>query len=279
MPQVKIVTDSTMDLTNEEIEKYNLTIVPLNSIIDGQTYTDGVDISRIEFLDNMLESPTLPKSSQPAIGAFIDTYEKLTEDGSSVLSIHLTESFSGTVHTAMQASKMVDGDVTAIDSLYVARAGSFQVLEAARLAEEGLTVPEIIEKLNEVREKTELFVSVVNLENIIKGGRISHFMGGLSNFLKIKINFQFINGKLTIMNKVRGTKAVHKHYLALIEEYKNKKVTQIGFTHAGLSSYSENILEELKLQFPNADIQSFYASSPIMVHAGHEAFSVQFLVE
>lgn len=279
MGKVKIVTDSTMDLTKEEIEKYNLTIVPLNSIIDGHTYTDGVDISREEFLSKMLSSPTLPKSSQPAIGSFIETYEKLTEDGSDVLSIHLTESFSGTVLTAIQASDMVLGNVTSIDSLYVARAGAFQVLEAASLAEQGFTVEEIIEKLNDVREKTELFVSIVKLENIIKGGRISHFMGGLSNFLHIKINFQFVNGKLTIMNKVRGNKAVNKHYFKLIEEYKGKNVTQIGFTHDGLSSYSEQVLEELKIQFPNADIKSFYASSPIMVHAGHEAFSVQFLVE
>lgn len=140
-----------------------------------------------------------------------------------------------------------------------------------------MTLPEIVEALNDTKEKSELYVSVVNLENIIKGGRISHFMGGISNLLNIKINFQFIDGKLTIMNKVRGNKASTKHYFDIIDSYKDKNVTEIGFTHAGISKYSQQVLDKLKETFPNAEIKSFYASSPIMVHAGKDAFSIQFL--
>lgn len=279
MTKVKIVTDSTMDLTEDEIKKYNLNIIPLNSVINGVSYIDGVDISRTKFLERMNMSKDLPQSSQPAIGSFVELYEELTSDGSEVLSIHLTESFSGTVLTAQQASEMVEGKVTVIDSKYVARAGAFQVLESARLAEKGLSVSEILVDLDKVRENTELYVSVVNLENIIKGGRISHFMGGLSNLLNIKINFQFIDGKLTIMNKVRGNKAVTKHYLDIIEEYKDKDVVEIGFTHAGKSKHSQKVLDTLVLKFPKAEVNAFYASSPIMVHAGKDAFSVQFLVK
>lgn len=279
MGNIKIVTDSTTDLTEQEIEKYNITVVPLNSLIEGQSYIDGVTISRPEFLVKMLGSKELPKSSQPALGLFVETYEKLTEDGSEVLSIHLTESFSGTVNTAIQASEMVVGNVTAIDSKYVARSAAFQVLEAAKLAEKGLSLDEILKELEVIREKTELFVSVVHLENIIKGGRISHFMGGISTLLNLKLNFQFIEGKLTVLNKVRGSKAVVKHYSEVINSYKDKNVKAIGFTHDGLSVHGIKVLNELKETFPNAELEVFYASSPIMVHAGKDAFSVQFLVD
>ncbi len=82
MTKFKIVTDSTVELSNEEIKQYGITVVPLSSMIANILYYDGVTITKAEFLEKMKKSHELPKSSQPAMGTFLDTYNELTADGS-----------------------------------------------------------------------------------------------------------------------------------------------------------------------------------------------------
>ena len=80
--KLKVVTDSTVELTNEEITRYGITIVPLSSMINNVTYHDDIELSNEEFLLKMKQSPELPKSSQPPVGKFLDAYNQLTSDGS-----------------------------------------------------------------------------------------------------------------------------------------------------------------------------------------------------
>ena len=96
MREVKIVTDSTVDLSNEEIEKYGIRVVPLSISIEGETYLDRVDLTPEAFMKKMKESKELPKSSQPPAGEFAKLYDELGSDGSKVISIHMTGGMSGT---------------------------------------------------------------------------------------------------------------------------------------------------------------------------------------
>ena len=100
------MTDSSVQLTTEEIEKYDITVVPLSISINGKTYIDGVDISRRDFVEKMNESVELPKTSQPPIGRFVDTINNLTADGSEIIGIFLAKSLSGTIDAARQAAEI-----------------------------------------------------------------------------------------------------------------------------------------------------------------------------
>ena len=117
---IHIVTDSTCDLSKEEIEKYQLHVVPLTIQIDGETYVDGVDIEPQSFSEKMANAKELPKSSQPAPGKFKELYDELGKNGDQIISIHMTGGMSGTVESARQAAQMSDADVTVIDSRYIA---------------------------------------------------------------------------------------------------------------------------------------------------------------
>ncbi|MER1685935.1 DegV family EDD domain-containing protein, partial [Enterobacter hormaechei] len=99
MANIKIVTDSSVQLTPEEISQHNITVVPLTNMIDNTVYIDGETMTREDFMDEMEAAQNLPKNSQPAIGTFTDVFDKLTADGSQVLSIHMTETISGTVNS------------------------------------------------------------------------------------------------------------------------------------------------------------------------------------
>ena len=107
MAKIKVVTDSSVQLTPEEIDKYDITVVPLTITIDGQTYTDGIDISREEFVKKMDESEELPKTSQPSIGILEKVFKELTADGSQVVGIFLARSLSGTIEAARQAADII----------------------------------------------------------------------------------------------------------------------------------------------------------------------------
>lgn len=279
--KLKIVTDSTVELTDEEVARYGIQIIPLSSMIDNVIYHDDIEITNEEFLQKMKQSPELPKSSQPPVGKFLTTYNALTADGSEVLSIHVTESLSGTVHSAHQAAALADGKVTVIDSQFCARAMAFQVLAAAEFANLASSIEEMLAHLENIKARTVLYISIANLENMIKGGRIGKTMGKLTSLMDIKATLQMTDGKLHSDSKGRGTKSIVKRYKEICQTLHDapKKVSAIGFTHVGMSDYSTTILEMLKTTFPHVEPMVSYASPSVMTHAGPEAISVQFLLE
>lgn len=126
MSQIHIVTDSTCDLTDAEIQEHGIHVVPLTVQIDEKMYTDRVNLQPDTFIKLLKTAKELPKSSQPSPGAFKELYDELGKDGSRIISIHMTGSMSGTYQSANQASQMSNSDVTVIDSRYIAFGLAFQ---------------------------------------------------------------------------------------------------------------------------------------------------------
>lgn len=281
MGTFKVLTDSTVHLTQEEIDTYGITIVPLSTILNGEVHEDGSDEGKALFLEKMKNSEELPKSSQPSIGRYMDLYNELTEDGNEVLAILVTHTLSGTVECARQAAELADGKITVIDSEFCARAMAFQVLEAARCAEEGLSVEETLTRIEATRSKTILYISIVDLTNMIKGGRIGKTLGAVSQLLNLKVNLSMINGALEADSKGRGRKSIIKRYEKIIQDMKQAKVEilEVGITHDGLSEYSEKIIQMLREALPHARFETAYASGSVMTHAGTDAVSFQFLTK
>lgn len=149
---IKIVTDSTITVEPELIEKYGITIVPLAILIDGVLYQD-TDLSAAQFMSKMKVSKNLPKTSQPPVGVFSEVYDQLAEDGSQIISIHLTKALSGTVEAARQGAMLSNADVTVIDSDFIDQGLKFQVIEAAKLAAEGATKEEILAAIEKTKKK------------------------------------------------------------------------------------------------------------------------------
>lgn len=100
--KVRIVTDSTADLDKNILEEYNIEVVPLTYTLNGVSYTDGIDFEPAEFIEKMMESAEIPKSSQPSPIHFKEVYDRLHAEGFQVLSIHMSGKLSGTVRAAQQ---------------------------------------------------------------------------------------------------------------------------------------------------------------------------------
>ncbi|MCM3251353.1 DegV family protein [Priestia aryabhattai] len=240
MAKIKVVTDSTIDLTLEEAEKYGIEMIPLCINIDNETYLDRVELTPTDFIEKMKNSKELPKSSQPAIGSFVEVYKRLVSEGYDVISIHMTGGMSGTVRAAESAAQMVEGNITVVDSMYITKALSFQVLEAVKMIEDGHTVEEIITRLEEVRQNTNLFVVVDTLENLVKGGRIGRGKGLIGSLLNIKPIASLADGVYTPVAKVRSHSQIVKFLTKQFEEHtEGKSIKGVGLVHAdgfGLAS-------------------------------------------
>ena len=279
MSRVYIVTDSTADLTEEEVKQFEISIVPMNISIDDENYIDGVTITKDEFKQKMIESAELPKTAQPSIGRFVEVYDELGKNGDSVISIQMMRSISGTVDAARQAADITEKNVTVLDSDFTSRSMGMIVKEAAKAAQEGKSVQEILEIVEDAKKRTTLYLTVVNLDNLIKGGRISQLMGMFSNLLNIKLFLQVINGKIEIIQKGRGLKSLQKKYDEIFEQMKSAPngIQEIGIMHAGLSDFNQGNIARIRELFPDVPLTIVTTSPIIMSHTGVDAMAITYL--
>lgn len=281
MSRIIIVTDSTADLTEQEIQDFNIHVVPLNITIQEEHYLDGETITKEEFKNKMIASSELPMTAQPSIGRFVELYDELGKDGSEIISIHLMNSISGTVNAARQAADITESNVTVVDSDFTSRSMGIIVREAAQAAKEGKSAEEVLEVIESTRQRTKLYLTVLNLDNLIKGGRISRVMGAFSNLLNIKLFLEVINGKIEIVQKGRGLKSLQKKYDEVFEKMKAcpNGIQEIGIMHAGLNEFNQSQIDTLRELFPDAKFTIVMTSPIIMSHTGVDAMAVTYLTK
>ncbi|RSI32139.1 DegV family protein [Streptococcus sanguinis] len=272
MTKIKIVTDSSITIEPEVAKELDITIVPLSVMVDGVVYSDA-DLEEGEFLRLMKSSRNLPKTSQPPVGVFADVFERLAEDGAQIISIHMSHALSGTVEAARQGATLANADVTVVDSSFTDQAMKFQVTEAAKLAKEGASLEEILAKIEEVKEKTELYIGLSTLENLVKGGRIGRVSGLISSLLNIRVIMQMKDHQLEPIVKGRGAKTFKKWLDDLTASLQNKQVAEIGISYAGSPELALEMKESLQ-PYVKKPISVLETGSIIQTHTGENAWAV-----
>ena len=269
---VKIVTDSSNTMERALAEELGITIVPLTTMVDGVVYSDG-DLKEGQFLELMRSSKALPKTSQPPVGLFAEVFSELASDGSQIIAIHLSHALSGTVEAARQGAALSGADVTVIDSTFTDQATKFQVVAAARLAQAGASKEDILAAIEDIQKKTELYIGVSTLENLVKGGRIVRVTGLLSSLLNIRVIMTMKNHQLEPMTKGRGNKTFKKWLDEFVVGLQGKQVAEIGISYAGSSAYAHEMKERLQ-PFVPTPISVLETSSIIQTHTGEDAWAI-----
>lgn len=280
MSKIKIVTDSTMDMPEELVKKLGVEVVPLAITINGETYLDRVELNPVDFIKNMSLSRELPKSSQPSAGAFLEIYDRLGREGYEVLSIHMTGKMSGTVRSAESAAKMTETKVTVVDSKFISKALSFQVKEAAEMANQGKSMAEILERLEMVREHTKLYIMVDTLENLVKGGRIGKGKAFIGSLLNIKPIASLEGAEYTPVTKVRSYSQVVKFMAKqFAEDVKGKTIRGVGIAHAEAHDLAVKIKESIIEMTGFGNIEIDYTNPTISTHTGRGALALMYYFE
>lgn len=195
----------------------------------------------------MALSKNLPKTSQPTPASFLDIFKKLSLSGQ-VLCITISSGLSGTYQSACLAKEELPGaDITVFDSLAGSLGHGLQVLKAVELAELGFSLKEVIAELENYRAKMKILILLNTLDNIVKGGRLSKFQGGLGKLLDIKILLHNDKeGKVVLQAKVRGKKRFLNMVLNTIREfYPDMSSVDVGITHFNNLEDAEFIQKEL----------------------------------
>ncbi|CAM4393630.1 DegV family protein [Paenibacillus tarimensis] len=279
MPGIKIVTDSTTDLPEDLLKALNVEIIPLTVLVGGETYLDSVTIDPLDFLSKMKQTEGLPKTSQPSIGSFIETYDRLGANGDTILSIHMTSGMSGTYSTACAAAGMTQSRVEVIDSQMISQGLGFQVVEAALMACDGRTMDAIKQRLKEILDHTSLFVVVDTLDNLIKGGRIGKAAGWIGSFLSIKPIASLEKGVYTPVTKVRTASRIVKTLMEKFEQdIKGRVVKGIGISHADNLPLAEGLRDEIR-KLTDTEVRIRPATPVITTHTGEGAIGFMYYAE
>ena len=273
MTKIKIVTDSSVTIEPELVKQLDITIVPLSVMINNVVYSDADLKEEGKFLQLMQASKNLPKTSQPPVGVFAEVFEDLCKDGSQILAIHMSHALSGTVEAARQGASLSTADVTVIDSSFTDQALKFQVVEAAKLAQEGKELEEILTRIEEVKNHTELYIGVSTLENLVKGGRIGRVTGLLSSLLNIRVVMQMKDHELQPIVKGRGAKTFKKWLDELTSSLTERSVAEIGISYSGSADWAKEMKESLQA-YVEKPISVLETGSIIQTHTGENAWAV-----
>jgi DegV family protein with EDD domain len=278
--KVKIVTDSTVDVPKEELDALGVEVVPLTITVDGKSYADGVDVSAKDYITLLKEAKEIPRTSQPAAGVFAEVYDRLGADGSEIISIHITNGMSGTFNSAQNGAQMSKAKVTVIDSKFISFALGFQVLEAAKLAQEGKTVAEIIDRVEKIRMNSSLYIMVDTLEYLVKGGRIGRGKALVGSLLKIKPIASLADGVYTPVSKVRTYVQLIKYLLKQLEtETANKTIKAIGIAQADTLELATEVKDAVAKATGFNNIKIVDTTPIISTHTGPGALALMYFAE
>lgn len=263
----------------ELLAQHDVEVIPLSIYVDGESFLDNVTISPDEFITRMVASSELPKTSQPAVGVFLEAYDRLGANGDTIISIHMTSGMSGTYASACAAAEMSSSNVQVIDSQMISQALGFQVIEAARMAKEGSTVEHIKARMKEILDHSTLFVVVETLENLIKGGRIGKAAGLLGTILKIKPIAMLQNGVYSPVAKVRTSSQIVKTLIERFEQdVKDKIVRGVGISHANNLPLAQRMQQEIA-RFTSAPVRICTTTPIISTHTGPGAIGFCYYAE
>ncbi|MBA3530374.1 MAG: DegV family protein [Ardenticatenales bacterium] len=184
---IKLIADGTVDMPQETIETYDITLVPISVIIDGEVLQSRVEISAEEFYKRQRTAKSLPTTSQPTPQKFVEAFEEALKTHDQVLCICASSGLSGTINGAKQAANQFPaGKIVIHDSMTIAGAIGFQLIAAAKAIKAGADMDAALAAVRKTHKETELFFAVDDLTYLIKGGRIGKVAGAVGSFLNIK---------------------------------------------------------------------------------------------
>lgn len=269
--KIAIVTDSTSDLKREDLDKYGIKSLPLKVIYKDRQYQDRVDITPAEVYEGMKDE--IPTTSMPSPQEIEDLYTELQEEGyTHIISIHISSGLSATYSNCrMVAEQMDDIVVEVVDSKMLSMGLGRLVLYAKDLiAAKEFTFTEIVEKVEDKREKVEIFFVVETLKYLKKGGRIGKVSGTIGELLNIKPIISIDeDGEYYTFTKVRGRKkSIKKMYSLIKDRLKDGKKYCLDIMNAAAPEEAQDLLDKFR-DIPSITDIFIGEISPVMVvHAG-----------
>lgn len=277
MSKIAIVTDSTTDLSKETLEKFKITVIPMQiSYNDGRTFKDGVDINVTQVARDLDEFE--PKTSLPTILDTVEALKDLEAKGyTHCIMIPLSSGLSGTHNMFVTVAGNHEGSmkIEVIDACKVSVGLGALVAFAAMDIEAGMSFEQVVERVKKNAKNQQIYFAIETLKYLQKGGRISKVQGTVGSMLDIKPILEVDGeGKLQNIAKSRGRKKSIQKLVELFRESAQKavndgkKITGACVVHGNRPEDGEYLAEKLRGEFPELTINCFTLGALLTVHTG-----------
>jgi DegV family protein with EDD domain len=279
---IALVTDSSCDIPDMLIDKYQIQMVPLQLNFGPVSYLDKLTIKPEQFYKMLNHTTYYPTSSQPNIRKFQNLYSFLMSHYDQLIAIHISSRLSGTFNLSQNAAEhYLNGNkkLTIIDSKQDSGAQGLIVEEAAEMIEKGLTYDEIVNRLSELIPKTKILVSVKTLDGMVKGGRVSPVKGLLAKLMNLKPVISLDSeGSSELYGKGFSDRSNRKVIFNLFREmHERKGIKRYCITHANNLKEAE-MYEEIARAITGKDADYIYNLSPVIgAHSGIGAVAISYI--
>ncbi len=275
---IKIITDSSSDISQEEAKELGITVIPLTLMIDEKNYEDGVTITKDEFYDLLINQKKYPKTSQPTPGVFKNLFKEAKENHDSVLVLPISSGMSGTYNSAQMAKELVEyDDIHIIDTETTIGGLRILVHEALKMVKEEKTIDEIVDTLEKLKKRIVLIAIMDTLEYLYKGGRLSGISATIGSVLNLKPLITFINGKVEVINKPFGRlRATHN----FIRHLKSKPLdpNYLVTYHYSYNQHNlDDLIETLKKENLYCDGPKINLSPVVGCHIGDNCVAMMYI--
>ncbi len=275
---IQIITDTTAVISKEDIEKYNLIVIPQIINIDEDTYLEGIEIDVPQFLEKLRTAKNLPKTAAPPPELFSREFEQFNGTDTTILCIHPSSEVSGTVRSAtIAAQDFPQLDIRIIDTRLIASPLATLVLLAAQWAQEGIHPDQIVERLIQMIPRCQVYFMVDTLEFLAKGGRIGGAAALLGSVLQIKPILTFKDGRVETFEKERTYKRAFERMIAIAEERIDvSHESYITIMHAGVKEQAIELAERLSSKLSITKIPIYEMPPAIITHGGPGILGIAF---
>lgn len=279
---IKIISDSTCDLSAELLSKYGISILPLHILLGEKEYRDGLDITPNDIYAWSDEHKTTPKTSAPALTDAISLFKPFIENGDEIIAFSISSDMSTSCNVMKLAAEQLDAQnkVFVIDSANLSTGIGLLVIKAAIMAKEGKTASEIVESIEALKDYVRASFVVDTLTYLHRGGRCSSVAALTGSVLKLHPKIVVEHGKMDATKKYRGKiKSVILQYAKDLEEaLKNSQPERVFITHSGCD---EKIIEAVKDYLKSLNIFEeilvTHAGGVISSHCGPGTLGVLFI--
>lgn len=274
---IGVLTDSTADLPPDVRDRFGLTVVPLVVNWDGQTYRDGVDLTNREFYRRLKASKSLPTTGAPSLAAFETAFREGLEQHDALISVNLASRLSGTFDVARKAAESVDPDrISVIDSGSVSIGVAWLAELAARMAAEGASASDIVERVQQTSSRIRLIAVVETLDYLKRGGRIGRAAALAGTLLSVKPLISINFGEVAPLERVRTTNAALRRLIELV--VKAGPVERLGVVDADAAASAELVRDQLRGHYPEVRIDRGELGPVVGTHGGPGVVGVGILL-
>jgi len=281
MSKVAIVTDSSPYIPADIIEANKIHVVPLTVIWGEENFYDGVDITPVEFYQRLDKAKVMPSTSQPSVADFEVLFRKLHQEGYDILAVLISEDLSGTISSATQAKKLLpEANIEIVNSKTLAMALGFQVLAAARAANQGASLAECKRLAEDAKDRCGVIFVLDTLEFLHRGGRIGAAKRFMGTLLNVKPVLAIEGGVIIPLDSVRTHKKALSTIIDLVEEKtKGKKNVRLATLHANSPETARDVLDAATELISPIETVFSEVSPVIGTHAGPGAIGLAFMYD